>query len=207
MENILCDNPIILQDTVKFGVKSWVIPFLILCLGWRGARKAWLDEKRFQEKVIKKNFQEKFKPRFPWIEAVLFSLAALCFSFLTLQDRAIKLNALKNGEYRTYQGYVVEIHRVDSRRGGWTTGRVNFKIDGYATDSDGRHHKLNRYNDRVTTKRAIVADWGNNCSGPTCGLSIGDKVRIKQISLQPYFGGDTLSIEKCEMQQRQTRTL
>ena len=199
MENFLCDNPIILQDAVKFGIKSWVIPFLILCLGWRGIRKAWLDEKRFHAKVIKKNFQERFKPRFPWIEAVLFGSAALCFSFFTLQDRATKLNALKNGEYSTYQGNVAEIYRVDKGRTGWTKSRINFKISGYVVDSDGRHHKLNRYNDRVTTKGAIVADWGNNCSGYRCGLSNGDKVRIKQIPVKTHFGGDTLSIEKCEM--------
>lgn len=199
MENFLCDNPVILQDVTKFGFKSWVIPFAILCLGWSGTRKAWLAEKKFHAKVITKNFPEQYELKFPWLGVMISGLAFLCLSFFILQDRATKLNALKNAEYRTYQGYVEQIYRVDKRRGSWVKSRTNFKIDGYVTDSGGRHHKLNRYNDRVTTKGAIVADWGNNCSGYRCGLSVGDKVRIKHIPVKTYYGGDTLSIEKCEM--------
>ena len=200
MENFLCENPLILQDAAKFGWKSWVIPFAILCLGLRGMRHAWLSEKQFHAKLSKnKNLRGNHKPRFPWIEAGIFGTAFLAFSFFNLHDRAIKLNALENAEYRTYQGYVDEIYNVDRRRGGWITGRLGFKIRGYAMDADGRRHKLNRYNESVTTKRAIVADWGNNCSGYSCGLSVGKKVRIKQLSGKTYYGGDTLSIEKCEM--------
>lgn len=199
MENFLCDNPVILQDAAKFGFKSWVIPFAISCLAWRGTTKAWQDEKIFHAKVMAKNFPGGYELKFPWFWAMFSGLAVLCLSFFILQDRAIKLNALKNGEYRTYQGHIAQIARVDKGRNAWTKSRINFKISGYATDSDGRHHKLNRYNDRVTTKGAIIADWGNNCSGYKCGLSIGDKVRIKQIPVKTHFGGDTLSIEKCEM--------
>jgi len=199
MESFLCENPVILQDAAKFGFKSWIIPCAILYLGWRGTKKAWSNEKKFHAKLIKKNFPGEHKLKFPWFGPVLSSFAFLCLSFFILQDRAIKLNALKNAEYRTYQGYVAEIYRVDKHRTGWTKSRINFKINGHAIDSDGRHYKLNRNNDRVTTRSAVAADWGNNCSGYTCGLSIGDKVRIKQVPVKTYFGGDTLSIEKCEM--------
>jgi len=200
MENFLCENPLILQDAAKFGWKSWVIPFAILFLGLSGMRTAWLSEKKLHAKLSRnRNLRGNHKPRFPWIEAVIFGTAILAFSFFNLYDRAIKLNALENSEYRTYQGYIAEIYNVDRSRTGWTTDRLNFKITGYAIDADGRHNKLNRYNDRVTTKRSIVGDWGNNCSGYKCGLSIGDKVRIKQIPDKSHFGGDTLSIEKCEM--------
>jgi len=199
MENFLCDNPVILQDATKFGFKSWVLPFAILLLAWSGTRTAWLDEKKFQAMVIRKNFSERYEPKFPWVALTISGLAFLCFSFFNLQDRTAKLNAVKNAEYITYQGYIAEIYRVDTRRTGWTKSRINFKVAGHAIDPDGHHYKLNQYNDRVTTKAAIVADWGNNCSRYTCGLSVGDKVRIKQIPAKAYLGGDTLSIEKCEM--------
>jgi len=198
MESFLCDNPVILQDAAKFGLRSWAIPFAILYLGLRGTRKAWIKEKKLHEKLWASNWPGKKDLKYFWLGPGLSILAFLCLSFFILQDRAAKLNALKNAEYRTYQGYVAEIYRVDRGRARWRD-RTSFKIIGYATDSDGHHHKLNRYTERVTTKSAIIADWGNNCYGYTCGLSVGDKVRIKQVPVKTHFGGDTLSIEKCEM--------
>lgn len=203
MINFICDSPVILQDVTKFGFTSWVIPFAILFLALSGTRKVWLDDKKFHAKVIRKNFPGGHELKFPWLGLVLSSLAFLCLSFLILQDRAEKLNALKTGEYITYQGHIAQISRLDKRGRSLTRQRVQFKITGHATDSDGRNYELHWrdfsdtvIHDRVTTQHSIVADWGNSCSWYSkCGLSVGDKVRIKKV---PY-ANDTLSIEKCEI--------
>ena len=209
MESFLCDNPVVLQDAAKFGLKSWVMPFAILFLGWRGTKKTWLKEKKFHAKLIARNFTGEYKLKFPWVGPVLSSLAFVCLSFFVLQDRATKLKAIETGEYSTYQGTVAGIKVVDKGRVSYAKSRVYFNITGYVTDSDGRSYKIDQQADRVTTKRDIIADWGNNCSGYTCGISVGDKVRIKKIpvkvkfptsKINDYYAGDTLSIEKCETQ-------
>lgn len=186
MEDFICDAPILMQDGAGFGLKAWIIPVVILsftCL-------SLLRHLKYPKTPVEKSSIG------PWALALTGSAIFLLSANLTLGDHAYKTRMLSSGEHLTYEGRLTVIERVPAfRSAGLITDKYRFYIDGNVKSPDGRTHKLSnrRYPNFVTSKNAIMNVGGKSCFGLSCGLTVGDRVRIKA----PNSRQDTLRIEKC----------
>ena len=188
MESFVCTNPGILQDATGFGFKSWLFALAFLLLGWSAQLTIWINSKFSRTSLASKR---------PWLGALFGTLIFLMLGNLIIKDGNAKMQALESGEYNTHQGYVVKIDKYYSPLSlNLAVNNIDIYLSGTVTRTNGKTTSLkgDEFLQKVTTQNGFVGVAGKSCSGQTCGLKIGDKVRIKTTN----YLGHPLLIEKCE---------